>query len=211
MPDDPATVELRPLAASEIPAAGGLCQHAFRDYPLHVELFPGPADQRADYVRSLYTAIVADCVHHGVTHAAYDDGRLVGVAAWLAPGGYPQSLLRQLRWLPVATTVVRNHRDRIRQALQALWKVEEHHPDEPPHWYLATIAVQPDAQGAGIGRHLVRPILDLTDRVNEPAFLETTSPENRAWYERLGFETIVAVPAFQGGPIQWAMWRDPAG
>jgi ribosomal protein S18 acetylase RimI-like enzyme len=204
-----ARLELASLPRGAIPAAGRLCARAFRDYQLHEALVPGPPEDRTAYVRRLYAAILADCVRSGIVHAAVSRGRLAGVAAWLPPGRYPQGPLRQLRMGHVALTIVRHHRDRIPEALDALWRVERHHPDEPPHWYLNTVAVDPDHQQRGVGGALVRPVLDLADRIGEPAFLETASARNAAWYERLGFETLTARPAFDGGPTQWAMWREP--
>jgi hypothetical protein len=47
------------------------------------------------------------------------------------------------------------------------------------------------------------------DRCGAPAYLEDTSPRNRALHERHGFQ-VTGELALAGGPPLWAMWREPA-
>ena len=58
-----------------------------------------------------------------------------------------------------------------------------------PVWYLSIVAVDPAAQGQGLGRQLLAPTLAEADRASALCYLETFSPRNFAFYERLGFVT----------------------
>lgn len=54
-------------------------------------------------------------------------------------------------------------------------------------WYLSIVAVDPAAQGQGLGRKLLEPTIAEADRVFATCYLETFTPRNLSFYERLGF------------------------
>jgi GNAT superfamily N-acetyltransferase len=56
-------------------------------------------------------------------------------------------------------------------------------------WYLSIVAVDPAAQRQGLGRKLLEPTIAEADRVSATCYLETFSPQNLSFYERLGFAT----------------------
>ncbi len=56
-------------------------------------------------------------------------------------------------------------------------------------WYLSIVAVDPEAHGRGLGRKLLQPTLAEADRFSATCYLETFSPRNLPFYERLGFAT----------------------
>jgi GNAT superfamily N-acetyltransferase len=82
------------------------------------------------------------------------------------------------------------------------------HRSGEPHWRLEAVGVVPAAQGRGIGRKLVEPVLGRCDALRRPAALETSSADNVRLYRRLGFEVHheVQVPS---GPHVWLMRRAP--
>ncbi len=93
---------------------------------------------------------------------------------------------------------------------QAFWDwVAETTPSEP-HWFLDQLAVEPAAQGRGIGRALLEHAIGLARADGRPLVLETGTPDNVALYERFGFRVIRAEDAPGGGPRVWWMRRDPA-
>lgn len=82
-------------------------------------------------------------------------------------------------------------------------------PDEPV-WYLGAIAVDPAAQGQGLGTRLMAPILARCDRTGVPAWLESTNPRNHMFYIRQGFEAVdTCAPA--DGPSVTGFRRPPRG
>jgi ribosomal protein S18 acetylase RimI-like enzyme len=60
----------------------------------------------------------------------------------------------------------------------------------------------------GLGSALLAQVLARVDADGMPAYLESSSERNLAWYGRHGFEVTgeVAIP---GGPRIWPMWREP--
>jgi len=56
-------------------------------------------------------------------------------------------------------------------------------------WYLSIIGISPELQGRGIGRELMRAVLEQTDRARIATFLETFTPASESFYERQGYVT----------------------
>ena len=134
--------------------------------------------------------------------------RVVGGALWMPPTGWAVPFGRQLRLFP---GMARAYGRDLGRSLRALQVVVREHPPAPPHWYLAFVGVDPEWQGRGIGTALLRPVLERCDRGGLPAYLEASSPRNRACYERSGFEVTATIELPEDGPTMWAMWRDPQG
>ncbi len=77
------------------------------------------------------------------------------------------------------------------------------------HWYLQYIAVDPMAQGQGLGGRLLQPGLDRADASALPCYLETLERRNLGFYARHGF-TVVAEGRLPGnGPPYWGLARPP--
>lgn len=203
------SVTIEDLGDDRLHDASVVSARAFLTYPQWTALWPDGRWRRARVLYALYRAVLADALDHGIVEAAVDDGEVVGVAAWLPPGAYPAPVSRQIRQAPAAVKALIAFPGRARQAAQAAARIERAHPDEPPHWFLSTVAVDPGAQRTGLGRRLVRPHLATLDRHGQPCYLETADPRNVAWYERLGFAVCGEVATFDGGPTLWSMWRDP--
>ncbi len=55
------------------------------------------------------------------------------------------------------------------------------------HWYLSIIGILPGFQNRGLGAALVEPVLERTDALGVPVYLETFSERNQSFYRRLGF------------------------
>jgi ribosomal protein S18 acetylase RimI-like enzyme len=126
-----------------------------------------------------------------------------GAALWVPPGS-PQDDEA------IVSLLVRSvDEERHPVAFTFLEQVDEHHPTEP-HWYLPFIGVDPVHQGRGIGSDLLRSGLTRVDDDGLPAYLEASSPRNRALYERHGFVVIGEIQAGDSPPL-WPMWREPQG
>ena len=80
---------------------------------------------------------------------------------------------------------------------------------QSPHWYLYYLGARPGRQNAGIGTALLRPMLETCDNEGLPAYLEATSPRNRALYRRHGFLDGEPLGLPDGGPPMYPMWRRP--
>ena len=97
---------------------------------------------------------------------------------------------------------------RTASVLGGLDRMEERHPQDPPHWYLFILGTEPAAQGRGLGSALLDQGLARVDADGMPAYLESSSERNLALYGRHGFEMTSEV-VIPGGPRIWPMWREP--
>jgi GNAT superfamily N-acetyltransferase len=82
-------------------------------------------------------------------------------------------------------------------------------PDEP-HWYLGVLATQQERRREGLATALLSPILGEADRLGVACCLETSTVENRRFYERRGFEGAGEI-VLRGGPDTWWLRRGPKG
>ncbi|QNJ94494.1 GNAT family N-acetyltransferase [Mycolicibacterium fluoranthenivorans] len=77
---------------------------------------------------------------------------------------------------------------------------------EEPNGYLAVIGSDPSVRGKGLGHVLMQSRLDRVDAEHAPAYLESSNPDNIAYYQRFGFEVTGEI-RLPGGPALWPMWR----
>jgi GNAT superfamily N-acetyltransferase len=77
-----------------------------------------------------------------------------------------------------------------------------------PHWYLGVLATHPQRQRQGLATTLLTPILNEADRLDLACCLETSTTDNRRFYERRGFTkaTDILLPS---GPPTWWLCRPP--
>lgn len=57
-----------------------------------------------------------------------------------------------------------------------------------PHWHVGLLAVDPSAQGQGLGRRLLAAVHALADKVKVAVYLDTAGDRLRAFYEHLGYK-----------------------
>ena len=77
-----------------------------------------------------------------------------------------------------------------------------------PCWRLDAIGVDPPQQRSGLGTALLRWMLARVDSDGLPTFLDTSAPDNLAYYERFGFEVTAEATLRNGIPL-WGMTRQP--
>jgi ribosomal protein S18 acetylase RimI-like enzyme len=76
-------------------------------------------------------------------------------------------------------------------------------------WYLSIVGVHPDLQGRGLGGPLIRPVLERTDALGVPTFLETFTRQNMSFYERLGYKAAASFEEPLTRTEYWIMVREP--
>jgi ribosomal protein S18 acetylase RimI-like enzyme len=181
--------------------AAQLCRSFFDD-PVIGHVFRNEG-RRYEGLRAYFTSQMrGDYLPFG---GCYTTDDYLGSAIW-GPAGKPlltgwAGLLNLVRVLPY----VASH---LASTLKMLNLIESLHPHEP-HWYLATLGTDPEAQGQGIGSSLMRPVLEHCDAEGWPAYLESSKERNVPFYSRHGFEVVREVPLPGGGPKIWTMWREP--
>ena len=186
--------------AADVNLVGRVLADAFRDDPVGAWMAPDPATRVARLTRFFELQADAFSLPHGEVLRAGD----AGAALWMPPGRWQAPPLLLLRNLPRMGRVFGR---RTTLMLRGLSRVEHDHPREL-HWYLPFVGVSSAHQGRGTGSALLAPVLERCDREGVPAYLEATSPRNRALYLRHGFvdRHEIALPE---GPTLWGMWREP--
>jgi GNAT superfamily N-acetyltransferase len=79
-----------------------------------------------------------------------------------------------------------------------------------PHWYLGVLATHPRRRREGLASAVLAPALEEADRAGLACCLETSTAENRRFYERRGFTQATDV-LLSGGPATWWLERPPTG
>jgi GNAT superfamily N-acetyltransferase len=77
-----------------------------------------------------------------------------------------------------------------------------------PSWYLGVLATDLNRRREGLATAVLAPILDQADRLGIACCLETSTVENRRFYERRGFTQATEV-VLPGGPPTWWLRRSP--
>jgi ribosomal protein S18 acetylase RimI-like enzyme len=196
------------LRRDQVGESSRVLARAFDDDPVFRYLYP-TARRRRWSCRSFLGAVVRDALPFGEVWAAMADGAVVATAGWLPDGAYPPSRWRAARQLVAARDALLTPHT-LRDGLRYLTETEKVHP-KAPHWYLAVIGVEPDRQGQGLGGKLLAAVLDRLDSAAVPAYLETSTAANVAWYRHHGFDVEQEVRPAAAGPAVWTMWREPSG
>ncbi len=200
-----------PVGIEEAAEIGALLARAFQHDPIKTAIYPDHI-RRGQVLPLIFAGVVravAACGGHMTTTSSR-----AAAALWIPPGArlstfsmlraHGRDLARITRSTPIASiptlVSVDVRRAARRKALMP-----------GPHWYLMVLGVDPPQQGRGLGSLLVREGLDRADVAGVPAYLETESERNVAFYERLGFRVLETLAFDRHGIRLWLMARYPAG
>lgn len=130
-----------------------------------------------------------------------------GATMWLEPGvqaGFP---LRAL-FAFIFGMARYGGKDAAKNGRELGERMAVHHPKEP-HMYLFTIGTTAAGRGKGVGKTLMRQVLEACDRGGVPVYLENSNPANHGFYRSHGFETVTKFEVGEtGSPVMEPMWRE---
>lgn len=190
------------MVAGDLAGIATMLVRSFDDDPIANFIFAGDR-RRARGLHSFFTS--------QIRRQYFDPGGiqtvdgLGGVAVWGTPGRPRHPVRELIELLPTAPFLVG---PTMVRALRLLAEVDSLHPKEP-HWYLATLGVEPHLQGHGVGSALLRAGLRRADEEGVPAYLESSKDRNVPLYARFGFEVVEELHSRTGAPPMWRMWRQP--
>lgn len=194
----------RLLAPDERRAAAEALGRAFFDDPLLEYLMPDDG-KRSRVMTPLMLCAVQMAYPEG--HCYTTSTGPLGAALFMPPGKpkVPMSRLARV----VLPQVPRFGVAPLLRYMGVMDELEKKHP-RTPHWYLATLGVDPEHQGQGLGGHLISAILQRADADRTPVYLETNKARNVPFYEKHGFQVVEHFNCHAGkGPETWTMLRNP--
>ena len=77
-------------------------------------------------------------------------------------------------------------------------------------WYLSIVGILPKFQGRGLGVGLLKVVLNKADHLGIPTYLETFTPRNETFYQRLGYRVAGAFDEPVTGAKYSLMIREPS-
>ena len=193
-------VRIERFDPAETGPAVGMLARAFVTNPLHVAAF-GP--DRLDRNEAMFRMGLS--VMKGEKWVAADDTGMLGFIHWVAYPGCRTGTLDKIRLVPAMLRVL-GPRGTLRMG-KWLSAWEKQDPDEP-HVHLGPIAVEPTAQGKGIGQQLMRRYCAELDETGQAGYLETDVPHRVDFYRRFGFELMTEYEVI--GVPNFFMWRKAA-
>jgi ribosomal protein S18 acetylase RimI-like enzyme len=193
-------VNVRKATPQDIPAMADMLARAFHEDPIVDWVFQDERS-RPKYTRRFFAGRARVLIGQREIYTL--DG-VPTAAMWARPDEWRDPPLRALKELAVLVPGVGRRAARV---MRGLVQVESRHP-KPPHWYLAVLGTDPSRQGEGLATRLLAVVLDECDRDEVPAYLETGTERNVAFYNRHGFKVTEELRLPKGPPI-WLMWREP--
>jgi ribosomal protein S18 acetylase RimI-like enzyme len=193
-------VEIRPLQRDDYDAAALIFADAFLDDPGWVAVGPDRRGHRHGVLRRYHrTALNVIERHGGPIYGAFQDARLVGVAATFAAGLYPPPAWTLAYFVP---GFVLAGPGPIVRGLRFSTVQEKGHPHDE-HVYLWFLAVDPNHQRGGVGRALLARVYGDAEA---PVYLDTANPANVPYYVSNGFEENGKAAGHRGATM-WFMRR----
>jgi GNAT superfamily N-acetyltransferase len=134
-------------------------------------------------------------------------GDYAAASVWIPPAGIELTEAEEASLGPMLDGLAGS---RAAEILTLFERLDDAHPDRPPHYYLSLLGTHPDHRGKGLGMALLAENLATIDSEGMPAYLESSNPENDPRYERLGFVRVGEFQRPDGQLTCSTMWREPS-
>lgn len=173
--------------------------------PGFAHILPRESERRLA-MKHIFAGMTSTARRKGKIWAAIEDDTVLATGIWLAPGEYPSGWLESIRTIPHMIGLRSLGREKLQMLSDFDNRAKEHFP-KTPCWYLQALGVHPSTQGKGIGSALMRYMLEEIGA--HDCYLETGTPANVRFYERIGFEVLNAEAQLtpNKGPTHWTMMR----
>ena len=206
MPFD-SSVDIVRLREHQVEAVAGVLARAFHKDPLAIHMLPNQ-DERSLWLPLHFEKAVL--LGHLFGEVYTTSGDPLGAAIWYPPDRW-QLTPEQLEEASVGELAEKLPEGAFERFLTAVAYVEMRHKKAmpEPHWYLAVVGVDRNAQGTGIGGALIEPVLEKADCHQLTCYLETAEAENERFYSRLGFTLVAKDVEPSSGLDFWTFRRNP--
>jgi hypothetical protein len=191
-----------PLEKAELAQVAAILACAFRDNPLNRAVVASADPSRRLRANRYGMLALLPAAHDlGSVLVAKSEGSITGALVSSPPNRFP---LPPPAWWPQLRCLIGQGWRVARRWGDVFDELLQLHPIEP-HWYLATLGVDPSQQHRGVGTALLDAWLIGVDRSGLPAYLETDGASNVAYYQRAGFRVANQTEVL--GVTVWCMSR----
>ena len=195
----------------DIPKAGAVLADAFQHDPLWTKVFEDEAknDQK---MAAWYEGSVRYCLKYGEVYATSE--HLEGIAAWVPDDLADMTIWRMVRsgsiisGMKMGMTMAR-HAQKMRFVFEPLEADRKANMKGRSYVYLMIIGVASEFQGQGFGGKLLGALIEESEHVGVPVYLETETERNVRMYERLGFRLLNQITLPVINLPMWEMVREP--
>ena len=193
------------LSKSDIKPAAYMLSRAFWNYPVSTYAYPDELI-RGKRLPYFFQYVLHYCTKYGEVYSTSQ--KMEGIAIWLPSDNYPMSFLKLLRSVPMPVFFGLGWESGQRMKSFGDYIDGVHKRLTPyKHWFLQTIAVDPESQGKGYAGKLLRPMITRMDKECLPCYLETIDEENVSLYEHFGFKVVDKSAVPKTNLTNWAMLR----
>jgi GNAT superfamily N-acetyltransferase len=185
-------VRIEDLDPERAPELADMLARAFVDEPYVVHMHGPDRATRLARLQEHYARLDLGATDVVLTAADLDSERIVGATLAATPGRCPACAGPP----PAAGPGERDYREGLALV----------HRAQPPHAWLAKLAVHPDHQGRGVGTALVHEFESRLASLGVERVLVECQPHRAAFYAALGYATVTRFPD-PGGPDAHLMAR----
>jgi len=193
------------LNKSDIKRAADMLSRAFWNYPVSIYAYPDEL-VRGKRLPYFFQYVLHYCTRYGEVYTTSDE--MEGIAIWLPSDNYPMTFWKLLRSVPLPVFFGLGWESGQRMKSFGDYIDSVHKRLAPyKHWFLQTIAVDPQFQGKGYAGKLLIPMLARMDEERLPCYLETIDEANVSLYEHFDFKVVEKSVVPKTNLTNWAMLR----
>ncbi len=193
----------------DIPYAGAVLADAFQHDPSWKKVFE---KFKIDQKRGFFESSVRYCLKYGNVYATSE--HIEGIAVWIPDDLTDMTIWRWIRsgsiisGMKMGMKMIRNMM-KMKSIFEPLEADRKANMKGRAYVYLMIIGVASEFQGQGFGGKLLRALIEESEQIGIPIYLETTTKRNIRMFERLGFRVLNQITLPVINLPQWEMVQEP--
>ena len=201
--------DLHKLQKKDMPEAGSILADAFQHYPVWNKLFEGESKIEKKYC-AFFEAPLRFCLKYGEVYATSEN--FEGIAAWVPGDQADMKFWRMIRSgaLKSAMKMGANIGKKMKLIMKSLPEDRKENMGEVQYIYFLLIGVAAIFQGKGFGGKLLRALIEKSEQLGIPLYLETETEDNVKMYKRFGFKVMKKITLPVINLPMWEMVREPS-